>query len=298
MAAARAKGLYRMEGKDTRRRWRRAAVQVQRLAVQQVRLAPLDELLLPGLPRRLELHDRRLRLHLAAQRGAPARMSIGILSNSSSYGGSRQSNRSGAVPKNSRIATRPRSPAGTRACRARGSGSRRRSSSRASGTSARSACPGSARRAARRGSFGRQTARRLPTARQSARTAWSSHALPTASSLRPAPCPDRRSRCRASARWGTASSTAVRVVPVHLARPAFHRHDLEVGANPLVEVQRQLRDRHAVPHRHPELPDEPLESRLERRPFDAQARRWGWAGRTRSPGLPARAAARMQLAIV
>ena len=53
------------------------------------------------------------------------------------------------------------------------------------------------------------------------------------------------------------------------ARPAVHRHHLELRANPLVEVERQLADGHAVPHRHAELPDEALEARLERRALHA-----------------------------
>ena len=46
------------------------------------------------------------------------------------------------------------------------------------------------------------------------------------------------------------------VVPVHVARPALHGHHLELGADPLVEVERQLGDGHPVPHRHAELADE------------------------------------------
>ena len=62
-------------------------------------------------------------------------------------------------------------------------------------------------------------------------------------------------------------------VPIHVARPALHRHDFELGADAvmLVEQPRKLGNGHAVAHRHAELADEGLKPRLQRRPFDLDA---------------------------
>ena len=72
-------------------------------------------------------------------------------------------------------------------------------------------------------------------------------------------------------------------IPIHVARPALHGHDFELGIDAvmLVEQPSKLGDGHAVAHRHAELADEGLESRLERRPFHLRRRRLGWGGRTR-----------------
>ena len=71
---------------------------------------------------------------------------------------------------------------------------------------------------------------------------------------------------------GITHGTSV-VVVIRLALPAFHRHDLEIGADAevLVEEPRQLADRHPVAHRNRILPDERLEPVDEHRPFDRDA---------------------------
>ena len=71
---------------------------------------------------------------------------------------------------------------------------------------------------------------------------------------------------------GMTHGTSV-VVVIHLAPPALHRHDLEVGADAevLVEQARQLADRHAVPHRDRVQADERLEAVDQHRPFDCDA---------------------------
>ena len=72
-------------------------------------------------------------------------------------------------------------------------------------------------------------------------------------------------------------------VPIHVARPALHRHDFELGVDAvmLVEQPRKLGDGHAVAHRHAELADEEFKAGLERRPFDLHRRRLDLAGRRR-----------------
>ena len=63
------------------------------------------------------------------------------------------------------------------------------------------------------------------------------------------------------------------VVPIHVARPALHRHHLELGAEAmvLVEQPRQLADRHAVAHGHAIKPDEGFVAGLQGRAFDGDA---------------------------
>ena len=124
------------------------------------------------------------------------------------------------------------------------------------------------------------------TARRRARTAASCPALPRRSFPRTGPCRDTRSRCRASECSGEGiTHGSPRGVVVHVAPPARHRDDVEVGADAevLVEQARQLADRHAVAHRNRDRG-----RRTTRSPGPASAprprcRRSGSAGRTRSP---------------
>ena len=132
-----------------------------------------------------------------------------------------------------------------------------------------------ARQAARIQSRG-EWLRRRPTARHQLERLASCRGPRRRSCPRTARCPGRRPRSRASGCSATAAPRAARSSSKYIAaRPALHRHDLELGADAelLVEEPRQLADRHAVPHRDRILADERLESRLEHRPFDRRRRR-------------------------
>ena len=83
------------------------------------------------------------------------------------------------------------------------------------------------------------------------------------------------------------------VGPEHLARPALHRDDPQLAADPevVVEHPRELADRHAVPFGDRVEPDERLELRVEHRAVEQRRRRSGWGGR--APRLPCRTAPRL-----
>ena len=140
-------------------------------------------------------------------------MSIGSLSCSYSYGGWRQAKLTGIEPAehvDQRDARQHRPE--VVAIGARGSGSRRTSAGRASGTSARNTAgrkytPGSSSAFIAVGKPLRVDPRRADQLERPR----GARVLPRASRPRTARCPDRRSPCRASACWATASPTAVRV---------------------------------------------------------------------------------------
>ena len=114
----------------------------------------------------------------------------------------------------------------------------------------------------------------------------SCRALPRRWCPRTAPCRDRRSPSRASGCSATAARTECPVgVEVHVAAPAFHRHDLEVGADAelLVEQPRQLADGHAVPHRQRDTGRRTTRSRAPASALRPRCRRSGSADRRRSP---------------
>ena len=232
----------------------------------------------------------------------PARMSIGSLSCSYSVRRLAPRELRRRLPAElAAAARRPRRPAGTRGGRSRGSGSRRTACFACFWNVGSKTAGRKDTLAARARSCRPRTRPRRSRARRPARTASSCRVLPRGSCPRTAPCPGRRSPCRASACSATASPTAARS-----RRSTCSRRQPSIGTtsrsapmpNALVEEPRELADRHAVPHRDRIQADERLEARLEHRALDRDA-----ADRVRpvADDRPARrgvAAARRQFAIV